>query len=681
MGTPSFMSPEQARGDKVDARADLWSLGVVLYRLSTGQQPFSGADVFATIFAINSQQPKTPAELSSEVPVALSEQIMKLLEKDPKRRPATAQQVVDALRRLKNDGTQISGEQKPLAPATTQVQLAAAAPGRRHPPAIAEDRNQLGRRLGRIAAARGGQLVGRDVRAAQGVQRAWWLPFRGAPDGKTLAACQYVDGKLVDLASGKITAFEGFFSVYQVAFSPDDTLLAVGGRDAKVIIGARLWDVATGKVIHQFKTGEVRAVAFSPNGKTFATGESDYDKGHKTRLWDTATGAERQTLPTGLVTSLAFSPDGKTLAVGLNEATKGVALWDVSSGKKTWSVLESEGSSPYISAFSPDGKRLAAADVYGAIRLIDAGDGQSVDQPAGHAGGVTSLGVSADGRIIVSGGVDRTVRVWDVASGRFRRAHSDNKEPTWCVSLSPDGRNVAGATSKGEVKLWDTTSGDQVGSLSSHKSNSALYSLAFSPDGKVLAAGGYETPVRLWDCVVPRELPPFPPQKGYSYDVAYTSNGKMLLTNQDETVHVWDVEARKELHSAKAWYPRFPWRSLAVSPDGKLAAFRSSKAAGLTLLELATGKVRRTWPKADPMAVTFSNDSQTVITAGEDGTLTFWDVKQPWDRSQPTKTLRVAPPQASHAAIYQIAATADGRHLVTLNGNGTIYVLRLERTK
>lgn len=131
LGTPSFMAPEQARGEKVDARVDLWSLGVVLYRLTTGQQPFSGRDVFATIFAINSHQPRTPAELSGEVPAPLSELIMKLLEKDPGRRLATSQEVVDTLRRLKNDDSQSSGEQKPSAPATTQIQPAPTAPGRR----------------------------------------------------------------------------------------------------------------------------------------------------------------------------------------------------------------------------------------------------------------------------------------------------------------------------------------------------------------------------------------------------------------------------------------------------------------------------------------------------------------------------------------------------------------------
>ena len=90
VGTPAYMAPEQGRGETVDARCDLFSLGVVLYRLCTGQQPFKGKDTVSTLMAVAMHQPPPPIQLNAELPQELSDLVMKLLEKDPDRRPASA---------------------------------------------------------------------------------------------------------------------------------------------------------------------------------------------------------------------------------------------------------------------------------------------------------------------------------------------------------------------------------------------------------------------------------------------------------------------------------------------------------------------------------------------------------------------------------------------------------------
>jgi predicted Zn finger-like uncharacterized protein len=98
MGTPAYMAPEQARsGSSVDARADLFSLGVVLYRLCTGKLPFHGEDMMSTLMAMAMDQPDAPRVLNPELPPALSALVMRLLEKDPRQRPASADEVVQAL--------------------------------------------------------------------------------------------------------------------------------------------------------------------------------------------------------------------------------------------------------------------------------------------------------------------------------------------------------------------------------------------------------------------------------------------------------------------------------------------------------------------------------------------------------------------------------------------------------
>ena len=97
VGTPAFMAPEQAEGKAVDARCDLFSLGCVLYRMSTGQLPFKGTDTMSTLLALVSDDPAPPREVNPEVPPALSDLVMRLLAKNPAHRPESAQAVVRAI--------------------------------------------------------------------------------------------------------------------------------------------------------------------------------------------------------------------------------------------------------------------------------------------------------------------------------------------------------------------------------------------------------------------------------------------------------------------------------------------------------------------------------------------------------------------------------------------------------
>lgn len=103
VGTPAYMAPEQADGAPVDARSDLFSLGCVLYRLCTGQAPFTGPTVMAVLKSIALREPTPPRELNPAVPPALSDLIVWLLAKNPARRPGTARQVEEMLATIEKD--------------------------------------------------------------------------------------------------------------------------------------------------------------------------------------------------------------------------------------------------------------------------------------------------------------------------------------------------------------------------------------------------------------------------------------------------------------------------------------------------------------------------------------------------------------------------------------------------
>jgi urea transport system substrate-binding protein len=97
VGTPEFMAPEQARGEEVDARSDLFSLGAILYTLCSGQKPFQGTSVMAVLSALALDRPRPLTELNPDIPPALVDLIGRLLEKKPAHRPSSAAEVRDAI--------------------------------------------------------------------------------------------------------------------------------------------------------------------------------------------------------------------------------------------------------------------------------------------------------------------------------------------------------------------------------------------------------------------------------------------------------------------------------------------------------------------------------------------------------------------------------------------------------
>jgi eukaryotic-like serine/threonine-protein kinase len=102
-GTPGYMSPEQARGEELDARTDLFSIGIVLYEMSTGEMPFQGKTSGAVMGAILHETPVPPSHINHALPLKLEEIIQKALEKDREIRYQHAADLRSDLKRLKRD--------------------------------------------------------------------------------------------------------------------------------------------------------------------------------------------------------------------------------------------------------------------------------------------------------------------------------------------------------------------------------------------------------------------------------------------------------------------------------------------------------------------------------------------------------------------------------------------------
>ncbi len=102
-GTVAYMSPEQTRGEEVDARSDLWSLGAVLYEMLTGRRPFRGSDDRVLIHGIRHEEPEPVEALRPEVPDELGAWVRRCLAKEPAERPPDAESLLRALHPLRGD--------------------------------------------------------------------------------------------------------------------------------------------------------------------------------------------------------------------------------------------------------------------------------------------------------------------------------------------------------------------------------------------------------------------------------------------------------------------------------------------------------------------------------------------------------------------------------------------------
>jgi serine/threonine protein kinase len=427
-GTPGYLAPEQARGQPADERSDLFSLGCVLYRMSTGQPAFTGADTLALLKAVTRRRPRPPRELNRDVPPALCELVMRLLEKDPGRRPASARAVADALAELPR--TKESPPTRPL-----RLLL----------------------------------LVGILLLALFGGV-GWWLARTRPPaDGNSAPAGPPV---LHPVHHIRFDEGERFVSV---DISQDGRFfLATRGNPAR----GRVWRVQNGKNARELFSQV--AARFTPDGDQVITGSmTTFNVG------ELETAKNLRSFPCGgPVSSFHLSYRGTRL---LHEAPGELRVFDWVSGKLLCRIPSAPGSPVLL---TPDGRHiLTQAGGKPPLRALDADTGKEVDGFLPLRGVPPLVGISGDGGLLLCRQAD-ALKVYEVDTGRETRTFAAGPD-AWGV-LSGDGRRLVATTGQAnELAVWDVADGRLLARLRFPAGEAVAHgSLRASRDGRLLAACG-----------------------------------------------------------------------------------------------------------------------------------------------------------------------------------------------
>jgi len=274
----------------------------------------------------------------------------------------------------------------------------------------------------------------------------------------------------------------------------------------------------------------------------------------------------------GLVVALAYSPDGRTLASASADGT--ARLWDLATGTLT-ATLQSPAARAHCVAFSPDGKGLAVGygEPNGLVQLWDVASQERGERWAAHSRITRGVDYHPDGDVLVTAGDGSGLQLWALVGRPFGvepiGAVLQDVTAASAVTFSPKGDFLAAVTSRpGTVRLV------QWSDLKPYRSSKQIsdwgYSLAFNPTGDLLAVG-LERTVALWNPADYRQPTIWPAHAGAVFGVAFTPDGRTLLTGgADGLVKLWDADTARLRHT-------FDWKindvgAVAFAPDGLTAA-------------------------------------------------------------------------------------------------------------
>ncbi len=455
MGTPRYMSPEQARGQKLDARSDVFSLGVVFYEMVTGEPAFAGASTAEVFAALLDKEPPPLQQFVPEAP-RLPEIINRMLAKDRQQRYPSIRAVLADL--TQTGLTSASGENQPAwqfagtnsnessgnSRQTGQKEKGTPNASARPVQSAAGLSVWRTRRLKWIV----GALALAGVLGFAGYR--WLAAGNEQPAGETrflplIAEVGRKDHAVISPDESRI-AFVWDGGRGAAEFSPTDIYVKVIGTDGPPL---RLTTAPENDAMP----------CWTPDGKYVTFVRERPGKGEVLRV-PASGGPEQKLAETS--TSASWSPDGKTLAVtGLIGSAEGqsVLLVNLETGRQTRLTTPEPSTADYYPAFSPDGKMVAFTRDFGANQVdicVVPADGGPIRQLTFEKNRVSGLAWTADSREIVFGAIRRGTRgLWRISAqgGTPARVPVNARNPI-NPDISRQGNKLVWTEFSNDANLW-----------------------------------------------------------------------------------------------------------------------------------------------------------------------------------------------------------------------------------
>ena len=523
MGTPTYMAPEQIKGEPVDHRSDMWAVGTILYELLRGHRPFETDTVPSMIYKIVHASPPQLDARAMGLPDGVVEVVKRALTKDPDGRFRDLGEMADALQQAMGapvadasltDEVRESTYSRNLGLARTlrdQAKTARALEAARRAQALEPSRPEVSDLI---------TLLERELNE-QADQSTLAQPSpenRRVPTDAPIDAEKWIDEARLALTGGNPTEALRIVDdvlAFDPKFPPAVELREILDKPAapgrvrtgqhRTFTGTEARLRAEAKFHEQVTFGEpvgIRAVAISPMENLVAVGGLD----GAIRLWDLEVRNKLATLRSdmhkrtgheGLVTTLVMSADGALLASGHLDGA--IHIWSLDTGEEM-QVKFGHDSAVGAMSFSPDGKTLASGGQDAALKLWELEAlrfGEARRRIHRQPSGVSSLVYARDGAVIVTGHTNRLMRVQDAATGRLTSTLRGHEAGVTCLTNSPDGHVIASGGQDRTIRLFDLEQRVQVASLEGHKKT--ISSMDFFPDGEHLATVAMDNSLILWD--------------------------------------------------------------------------------------------------------------------------------------------------------------------------------------
>jgi WD40 repeat protein len=339
--------------------------------------------------------------------------------------------------------------------------------------------------------------------------------------------------------------------------SPDGSLLAAIIVDAAGQAHVDVFDLGTGKLLHTLPSPEPEAIAFSPDGSMLAIG----GRSRFAELWNPRSGQLMFTLPhEGGVPALSFNSDGSMLATGSDDGA--MRVWDTKTGIRRLILAGSSGPIDSV-AFSSSDRFAIAGSRDRTARVYKVANGKELAVFRGDQDAVTSVAMSRNEKLALTGSDDGTARIWAPGVADQLRPIDRTEGPVRQVAFSPDGKTMLIVRDRG-IRLRER-SGLLIGTLGS--GSSTIVAASFSPDSHLVAVESSDGLVRLLQggSVVQRL------RTEAGRGIAWAGNG-VLLTVGLQSVDAWAISAGRHLRTLRIG-ERIA--AVAASSDGSTAAIVS----------------------------------------------------------------------------------------------------------